>query len=398
MPFSPDITSTLQATRLWLTAAHPFYASLLARMRIVITTKVPTAAVDARDNLYINPAFYLSLPNVRQRGFLHCHEALHPALDIFARSRSHDPHLANEAHDHVINLILALEGPQWIIAGVLKDEKFAGMAYEDVYAILKKEGPPSLPDFIVDILQSEAASDILGDPTTVFDDGFDGRRDDRKADKEGTSSEEWGRRFAEAAATAAAMGRLSAGANRILAFSRASRVHWSERLAAAVRDSVAHARSNYNLPARRSDALGYFVPTEETLGCDATVYVDTSGSVSADQLQIAVSEIAELLALCAYRVRWLEGDAAVLKDEWISAVPEMVAGGGGTSFVPLFEHLRFSPTKTLIVFTDTWGTMPEFVPDFPVVWAVYQKAGEDAGNRVIPFGEIVPVPEHELTR
>ena len=108
------------------------------------------------------------------------------------------------------------------------------------------------------------------------------------------------------------------------------------------RDSVAHARNNYNVPARRCDALGYFVPAEETLGCDVTVYVDTSGSVSAEQLQIAVSEIAELLALCAYRVRWLEGDAAVLKDEWISAVPEMVAGGGGTSFVPLFEHLRFS--------------------------------------------------------
>jgi len=74
------------------------------------------------------------------------------------------------------------------------------------------------------------------------------------------------------------------------------------------------------------------------------------------------------------------------------------AGGGGTSFVPLFEHLRFSPTKTLIVFTDTWGTMPEFVPEFPVVWAVYQKAGEDVSSRMIPFGEIVAVPEHKLTR
>ena len=367
-------------------------------MRIVITTKVPTAAVDARDNLYINPEFYLSLSDVRQRGFLHCHEALHPALDIFARSRGHDPRLSNEAHDHVINLILALEGTQWIIAGALKDEKFAGMAYEDVYAILKKEARASLPDFILDILQSAVASDILGDPATVFDDAFDGRHEDRKGDKEPTSTEEWVRRLAEAAATAAAMGRLSAGANRILAISGASRVHWTEMLACAVRDSVAHARNNYNVPARRCDALGYFVPAEETLGCDVTVYVDTSGSVSAEQLQIAVSEIAELLALCAYRVRWLEGDAAVLKDEWISAVPEMVAGGGGTSFVPLFEHLRFSPTKTLIVFTDTWGTMPEFVPDFPVVWAVYQKAGEDVGNRAIPFGEIVAVPEHELTR
>ena len=174
MPFSPDITSALQATRLWVTTRHPL-RSLLARMEL-ITTKVPTAAVDARDNLYINPEFYLSLSDVRQRGFLHCHEALHPALDIFARSRGHDPRLSNEAHDHVINLILALEGTQWIIAGALKDEKFAGMAYEDVYAIFKEEAPASLPDFILDILQSAVASDILGDPATVFDDAFDYRR------------------------------------------------------------------------------------------------------------------------------------------------------------------------------------------------------------------------------
>ena len=51
----------------------------------------------------------------------------------------------------------------------------------------------------------------------------------------------------------------------------------------------------------------------------------------------------------------------------------------------------------MIVFTDT-GDHAGIRARLPVVWAVYQKAGEDVSSRMIPFGEIVAVPEHELTR
>jgi predicted metal-dependent peptidase len=134
------------------------------------------------------------------------------------------------------------------------------------------------------------------------------------------------------------------------------------------------------------------MPRELMNGVDVTVYVDTSGSISEANLESAVREIADIIDLSGGSVRWLEGDAVILKDEWINAAPEKLNGGGGTSFVPLFEHLADSPTKTLVIFTDTEGEMPDFIPTYPVIWAIYAKTQEEAEARAIPFGESVAIP------
>ena len=135
------------------------------------------------------------------------------------------------------------------------------------------------------------------------------------------------------------------------------------------------------------------MPRELMQGVDVTVYVDTSGSISKQNMESAVREIADILEMSAGSVRWLEGDDGILKDEWISEAPVTLSGGGGTSFVPLFEYLRESPTKTLIIFTDTFGEFPDFHPDYPVIWAVYAKTQSEAESREVPFGEIIAIPE-----
>ncbi|MDD2765822.1 MAG: VWA-like domain-containing protein [Opitutaceae bacterium] len=422
MSFPPELLSSFQAARLWLNGRHPFYASLLGHMRIIVTAdpRIETAAVDARDNLYVNPDFFLGLPNVQQRGFLFSHEVLHPGLGIFERSAGHDHELSNIAHDHVINNILTHDDPAWFIPGGLCDPQFAGMTYEDAYALLankarqqkqpkgkgKRKGGKGQPasantDGIDaggmpgDVLDDKTAEEILREAGILTDESFDGRSEPAKKGVK-TNAARWQARIAQAVATAQAMGQLSAGVQRVFDLSGTAHVDWTVRLFAALREAATLARNNYNVPARRSDALGFFAPREEFLGYDVTVYVDTSGSISPANLAAAIPEIDGIMSLCGWRVRWLEGDAKVLKDEWITATPEMVAGGGGTSFVPVFETLRDSPTKTLVVFTDTWGPFPDFIPDYPVIWAVYQRPGEDVTKREVPFGEIVPVPEADF--
>ena len=420
MSFSPDLLSALQAARLWLNGRHPFYASLLGHMRIVVTNdpRIDTAAVDATDNLYINPDFFLGLPSVQKRGFLCSHEVLHPGLGIFERSVGHDHEISNQAHDHVINNILTHDDPSWFIPGGLCDPQFANMTYEDAYALLIKKAPKRSKGgqaagkgagpagagttatggcMAGDVLDQKTAEEILRGAGILTDEAFDGRSKDAKAGKHVTASQ-WQARVAQAVAAAQAMGKLSAGVKRVFDLSGESRVHWTELLFAALREAATLARNNYNIPARRSEALGFFAPREEFMGYDVTVYVDTSGSISAKNLSTAIAEIANILSLCGWKIRWLEGDAKVLKDEWINATPEVVAGGGGTSFVPVFEALRDSPTKTLVIFTDTWGSFPDFTPEYPVVWAVYQQIGEDVSRREVPFGEIVPVPEGDFVK
>jgi predicted metal-dependent peptidase len=411
MSFPPEMLSAFQATRLWLNGRHPFYASLLGHMRVVVTTdpRIETAAVDARDNLYVNPDFFLGLPVIEQRGFLFSHEVLHPGLGIFERSIGHDPEISNQAHDHVINNILTQDDRSWFIPGGLCDPQFAGMTYEDAYALLARQagggrgrkrgatgnGQPNGGSMGRDVLDEKTAQDILAAAGILTDEAFDGRSRDAKDGRKVTANQ-WQARVAEAVATAQAMGKLTAGIKRVFDLAGENRVHWTELLFAALREAAARARYNYNVPARRSEALGFYAPREEFMGYDVTVYVDTSGSISAKNLAAAVGEIAAILGLCGWKIRWLEGDAEVLRDEWINATPEVVAGGGGTSFVPVFETLRETPTKTLVVFTDTWGTFPDFTPPYPVVWAVYQEAGEDVTDRPVPFGEIVPVPEADF--
>ncbi len=401
MSFDPRLSAAIQASRLWLTGKYPFYASLFGHMRLVATTEIPTAAIDAHDNLYINPQFYCGL-SVEQRAFVNSHEVLHPALEIFRRSVGHDPRLSNEAHDYAINAILALDGKGWLVPDILLDERFAGMCYEDIYAVLFKEEAQAAPDrpsiLNGDVLDGKEAERILGSPGTTFDEAFDGRDEDAKHAGKATSGEEWRIRVARAFAAAQAQGRISAGVKRVVGASGDGVVEWNELLRAAIQDGISTARLNYNIPSRRSDAYGCFMPAEVFHGFDVTIIWDTSGSIPECDLEVAASETRVLLRACGWKARWLAGDAAVLKDEWIDDVPEVVAGGGGTSFVPFFERLQSSPTKTLVVFTDTFGAFPDYSPDYHVIWAVYQRPGEDVSARHVPFGEIVAVPEAQLLK
>jgi predicted metal-dependent peptidase len=58
-------------------------------------------------------------------------------------------------------------------------------------------------------------------------------------------------------------------------------------------------------------------------------------------------------------------------------------GGGGTSFIPVFEEIEKRDIKPalLIYFTDLLGRFPEVAPNYPVLWVSTNE------NAVAPFGE-----------
>jgi predicted metal-dependent peptidase len=60
-------------------------------------------------------------------------------------------------------------------------------------------------------------------------------------------------------------------------------------------------------------------------------------------------------------------------------------GGGGTSFVPLFEQLQEDgiEPEVCIILTDLLGRFPKDEPTYPVVWANTLPYG------VAPFGETI---------
>jgi len=63
-------------------------------------------------------------------------------------------------------------------------------------------------------------------------------------------------------------------------------------------------------------------------------------------------------------------------------------GGGGTSFIPVFDkinELGLQP-EALVYLTDGMGSFPDKAPSYPVIWGSIHKASK------YPFGDVVDVP------
>jgi predicted metal-dependent peptidase len=65
-------------------------------------------------------------------------------------------------------------------------------------------------------------------------------------------------------------------------------------------------------------------------------------------------------------------------------LPAKIQGGGGTSFVPVFEWVEVQNMwpDLLLYFTDAQGTFPEQEPTYPVLWVVKGKAKVPWGQRI----------------
>jgi predicted metal-dependent peptidase len=65
-------------------------------------------------------------------------------------------------------------------------------------------------------------------------------------------------------------------------------------------------------------------------------------------------------------------------------LPHQFAGGGGTSFVPVFDWIARQDRHpdALVYFTDAEGKFPGEAPAYPVLWLVKGKAPVPFGHRV----------------
>ena len=89
--------------------------------------------------------------------------------------------------------------------------------------------------------------------------------------------------------------------------------------------------------------------------------IDTSGSMSADQLNHIMAEIFGLIGSRMCEVTVIECDAEIKKIYRARSVKDIsydIYGRGGTSFVPVIEYLnsnRYYRDAVLVYFTDGMG-------------------------------------------
>jgi len=376
----------IQRARTSLLLDHPFFGSLLFRLKDHEAPAIETMATDGA-SLFHNPKFVMQLTAAQLLGVL-AHEVLHPALQHHLRRESRCPGRWNRACDYAINL-LVLDAGLSLPEDGLVDEQYRGMSAEEIYNHLEKEeGSGSGQQDSPNSIEGEPSAPITaGGFGQVLDAPAPEKRDGKNAEEQAV---EWEIAVSQAQTISRMAGKLPAGIVRSLARAGEANVDWRELLRRAWSETTPFDYS-WTRPNRRHIWQGLHLPGVQREGIgEVVIFVDCSGSINARQLSLFEAEVRLILdGQRPERVYVVYFDAQVQKVEVYEAgdlLQLSPVGGGGTDFSPCFtwvEEQGIRP-QILVFLTDLYGSLPDEEPDLPVVWA-------STGRQDAPFGQVVPM-------
>lgn len=411
------LETKLAAARTRLILEKPFLGSLV--MHLPLKAADPkwceTTATDAR-SFYFNPD-YIARLTLEQTQFVLAHEAMHCALSHFARRHHRQKHRWDVACDYAVNMILdeeRMQGPD----NALMSATYRGLTAEEIYPLLHQDPSEQTQDMhLFDNEPSEGSGE--GEPQEQ-EQGQGQGQEPESEQREGEGGapepqdaagnepqpasqareappppsdpakldEQWKSRLAAAAQAARQAGKLSQSLMRFVDELLSPQLPWRALLARYMMNA---ARDDYSFqrPSRReSEAL---MPRLYSQSVNVVVALDTSGSVTSDELRAFLGEIDALKAQVRAGVTLHACDDKLdPHGPWRFAMwetmdlPGEISGGGGTDFRPVFEWVerdRLAP-DLLVYFTDAEGRFPEREPHYPVVWLVKGKAGVPFGIRI----------------
>lgn len=351
---------------------HPFFASVLLRLRRLPDPTCPTAWTDGR-TLGYNPAFIARLTLPETIGVL-AHEVCHVAALHPWRMQRRKRFPWNIACDHVVNHLVLEAGlklPQGHVPPV------GGKSAEELYVDQPDDGSGGDGDGCGAVREATAAD---GQSLT------DAERELQEAETKIM--------VRQALNAAKRQGKLPAGLARLVEDVLEPKVPWREILARFI---GANARHDYSWlqPNRRYTGGGILFPSLSTPSYGRVVMAcDTSGSIDQAMLRDICSEV--LGCLDVYQER---GEAAELTVLWcdaqvyaqtvMDAADLNPQGGGGTSFAPVFDWLYAEGDTPAAVIYVTDGICNDFgrAPECPVLWILTQRNDAFAP----PFGTITHV-------
>ncbi len=382
-----ETDNKLAAARTRLILDKPFLGALALRLPMVAADPkwCQTAYTDAR-KFYYNPAFIDAL-TVEQTQFVLANQALHCALSHFARRQHRNRYRWDIACDHAVNPLLVKEGlvPP---PGTLVLESFEGMTAEDIYPYIdenESDEPEEEPQH--EGGESEGEGEGGGGKGEGEAEGAPRPRPLTQAEEE-SLSEQWQQRLAGAAQQAQQAGKLGGLLGRMIGELMQPKLPWRLLLA---RYMTQHARDDYSYmrPSRREGEV--ILPSLRSAQADLVVVLDTSGSISEQEIGEFMSEVNAIKGQLRARITLHACDTALAEEgPWLFEpweefrLPGKVKGGGGTDFRPVFEWVarQNRAPDLLLYFTDAEGEFPKREPDFPVLWLVKGKAAVPWGQRI----------------
>jgi len=426
------LETKLAAARTRLILEKPFLGALV--MHLPLKAADPkwckTTATDAR-NFYFNPD-YIGRLTLEQTQFVLAHEAMHCALSHFNRRNHRQKHRWDVACDYAVNMILddeRMRGPD----NALMNAAYRGLTAEEIYPVLHEDPPEETQDMhLFDNEPSEGGSEgeqqeqndaeqgkgqgQKSEPSQGESGGKPDTQKDTQQDSQGQGTEseqtsesqsasegetpppppadpdkldeQWKSRLAAAAQAARQAGKLSQSMMRLVDNLLAPQLPWRALLARYMMNAARDDYSFQRTSRREGEAL---MPRLYSQSVKVIVALDTSGSVTRDELQEFLTEIDALKAQVRADITLHACDDKLdAAGPWHYAMweamqlPAEISGGGGTDFRPLFDWIErehLSP-DLLVYFTDAEGQFPAREPSFPVAWLVKGKAPTPFGDRI----------------
>lgn len=407
------IETKLAAARTRLILDKPFLGSLVMHLSLKAANAkwCATMATDAR-NFYYNPD-YIARLTLDQTQFVLAHEAMHCALSHFNRRNHRQKHRWDVACDYAVNMILddeRMAGPD----NALMNATYRGLTAEEIYPVLHEDPPEETMDqHLFDDTgsgqggegeaeenDSDPGDGGEGEPSEVGGQSEPAESDPAERSESGGQDvppppmdpdqldEQWQGRLAAAAQAARQAGKLSASMLRLVDRLLAPKLPWRALLARYMMNVARDDYSFQRTSRREGEAM---MPRLYSQGVRVAVALDTSGSVTDDEMREFLSEVDALKAQVRAEVTLHACDNKLAEGgPWRFAMwqtvelPDSISGGGGTDFRPVFDWLdagQISP-DLLLYFTDAEGRFPELEPAFTVVWLVKGKAPVPFGVRI----------------
>jgi predicted metal-dependent peptidase len=375
----------------------------------LFTRDVPIAATDG-SNLLLNPDTFFKYTN-NERIFICAHEIMHCVWDHcgqmhkFRRTGKivyqdgttlpYDQETMNVATDLVINDMLIESKVGTYSKDWLHDTSLATAMDSaiDAYKKVYKAHPPSkggckgMAGKGFDQHMAPGTSQGKGADQAVAD------RDDIEWKTNVAAATD-----AEKNSNSRKQGSVAGCFERFLGEILTPKVSWKEHIQALMARTLGTGSWNWQAPDDQLIYRDIYAPSRSGFGAGVVVVgCDTSGSITDKEITMFFAEMAGILEDVKPRqlfIMWCDAkvhrvDECEEAGDLNSLRAKKAPGGGGTSFIPVFDEIEKLGLKpeALVYLTDGCGTFPSQRPNYPVIW------GNIYPNMKYPFGDVVDIPK-----
>ena len=455
----------LLGARMELLGRHPFFGKLASNLTLVKSKITLTTAVTARGIFFYNEQ-WINHMSKADAVWSMAHEVMHLYQRFFARlPKGASFRLFNLAGDYVLETqlfdsgleqgkhskvkttedirqkVVDLGGTvekvyQWLLENQTEEEMGDCKACKQMMEKLKKEAEQEQKEKEKENAQLNADGDEDGDEGAPGGKSAGATEGDGEGEGDGhgdgeftphtcghggmgccsgkmsetdeldpIEEQEWTEKLIAAKMHAESKGNMPAGIGAEIDSLTTSKVKWTDHLKTAATRLFGHPRYTYKRPSRRGPMLRMRMPGKISDGKTAIGAIDTSASMSEDEVRQCVSEFSAIMKACGCNKLWLIlHDTRVYFSGWVEEADLTILkmARGGTSHMGVFAclnkthpNLAFNvPSEeevTLaVLFTDLGTDFPDQAPEYDVLWAVPSN-GSPGMEMPVPFGKKIEV-------